>query len=77
MRLRIGPMLRRQYATGTMTGLERFQPTENRETTVTIIPEPNSCLRSLSTEMQSKANRIRHLIGDAHFLLDAHLKEDI
>jgi hypothetical protein len=40
-----------------------------------IVPEPNSYLRSLSMEIQSKANRIRHLIGDAHFLTDGHHKE--
>ncbi len=40
-----------------------------------IIREPNSYLRSLSTELQCRADRIRHLIGDAHFLTDGHHKE--
>jgi hypothetical protein len=40
-----------------------------------IIPEPQSYLLSLSVEMQSRANRIRHLIGDVHFLTDGHHKE--
>jgi hypothetical protein len=40
-----------------------------------ILPDPNSYLRSLSMEIQSRANRVRHLIGDKHFLTDGHHKE--
>lgn len=42
---------------------------------MSIAPDPTSYLRSLSLEIQSRANRVRHLIGDAHFLTDGHHKE--
>jgi hypothetical protein len=39
--------------------------------------EPNALeyFRSISAELASKANRIRQLIGDSHFLSDGHHKE--
>ena len=52
-----------------------MQTIEKQVTPVAIIPDRDSYLRSLSTELQSRASRIRHLIGDAHFLVDGHHKE--
>lgn len=42
---------------------------------MSIEPNCESYLRSISAELQSTAHRIRYLIGDAHFLSDGHHKE--
>lgn len=42
---------------------------------MTIEPSREAYLRSISMELQSRASRIRHLIGDSHFLTDGHHKE--
>lgn len=40
-------------------------------------PDIKSYLNSWSDEIDSRKNRIRHLIGDAHWLSDGHHKESI
>ncbi len=44
---------------------------------MTIEPSAYNYLRSISAELASKSDRIRHLIGDSHFLTDGHHKEYI
>lgn len=42
---------------------------------MTIETNAGAYLRSISEELRSKANRVRNLIGAAHFLTDGHHKE--
>lgn len=42
-----------------------------------MMPDIKSYLDSWSSEIDSRKNRVRHLIGDAHWLSDGHHKESI
>lgn len=46
-----------------------------RRNGLAIQPDVKAYLQSISGELESKANRIRNLIGDSHFLSDGHHKE--
>lgn len=41
------------------------------------IPRPLDYLKSLAEELRSRQDRVRNLIGDAHWLTDGHHKESI
>lgn len=45
--------------------------------TTRIKRDPLACLQSWSDELQSRANRVRRLIGGSHWLSDGHHKEEI
>src|SRR5688572_9178491 len=40
-------------------------------------PRPSDYLRSLSTELTAQADRVRHLIGDRHWLHEGRHKEHL
>jgi hypothetical protein len=40
-------------------------------------PEPGKCFESWSEELKSRSDRVRRLIGKAHWLSDGHHKEDL
>jgi len=40
-------------------------------------PNPKECFESWAQELKSRSDRVRNLIGNAHWLSDGHHKEDI